>query len=829
MKSSRFLLMRRNFPILGLVIAALLLSTCQAGNPALAASPEAAAGSNLTFTHEIVDANPPSGGGCCLDVLSIGDIDADGKPDLMLGSENAEGVFWYHNPDWKRYSIGAGNFTTDGEVADVDGDGDGDVVISMISDDKIVWFENTGNPTSGGWQKHVIGDRFSHDLVVYDINGDGNLDVVIFRKDGPRQLTWFEAPDNPRQTWTRHEIATPPGEGLDAGDLDGDGDADIVAGRFIYENTDGTGLKWNVHTISNRWGEDTRAIIADVNNDGKMDIILAHAEGSGRVSWFETPTLTEHPISQGNLEGAHSLEAGDFDGDGQLDVFVGEMHTSSSKRVMIFQNLGGGLNWQPVTLASTGTHNARIADIDADGDLDIVGKNYDGPKKVELWRNATPKGPSLDNWSYIQVDRSREQYIPGTSFFGLAAGDVNNDGLNDLVSGKYVYLNPGGNMSGAWERVTFPINVDAMLILDVDGDEFADVIGEALPDVYWLEAQDAQGKTWNSTKIGTLPQTTHQNGQGYALAQIIPGGKPEILLAAGSNDHEIYYFEIPPNPSAGNWPRTLITDEAIDEGIGVGDVDRDGDLDIASGDMHTGGKYIAWYENPGDGAGEWSKHRLAAFNGVWPDRIYLVDINEDGRLDVLVSEENDGSQANASVYWYEQPANPKSSSWTQHKVTTQYTTNGMDVADMDDDGDLDIITGEHRGTKKVVIWENLGKGADWKAHEVDRGKESHLGARVWDLDNDGDFEIISIAWDDYGYLHLWRSNSGVKLSEPVYLPLIQKLAGLLMIPVSGNQAEEQQDGIGIFSAKNIPWGLLGLIVPGGVIAALVLRGINKRK
>jgi hypothetical protein len=307
-----------------------------------------------------------------------------------------------------------------------------------------------------------------------------------------------------------------------------------------------------------------------------------------------------------------------------------------------------------------------------------------------------------------------------------------------------------------------------MLIVDVDGDDLADVIGQALPDVYWLEATDSQGNGWNATQIGTIPATTHQNGQGYVLAQIVPAGRPEVLLTGGSADNEVYYFEIPADPGAGNWPKTRITDQSTDEGIGVGDVDGDTDIDIAVGE--TGGQHIAWFENPGDGSSDWTKHRLGAFDGVFPDRVYLTKINDDDRLDVVVSEENGGSSPDAKVYWYEQPADPLNSDWPRHTITTQYTTNGLDVVDMDDDGDIDVVTGEHRGTKEVAIWENVDGGATWVKHLVSRDKESHLGARVADLNGDGNGEIVSIAWDDYQYLHLWRNDASDR--EKVLLPIV---------------------------------------------------------
>ena len=74
-------------------------------------------------------------------------------------------------------------------------------------------------------------------------------------------------------------------------------------------------------------------------------------------------------------------------------------------------------------------------------------------------------------------------------------------------------------------RVDIGQNIDAILFVDIDGDKFADCIGEALPDVYWLEAGDPMGNSWNAIKIASLPPAQHINGQGFTLAQIVPGSR----------------------------------------------------------------------------------------------------------------------------------------------------------------------------------------------------------------------------------------------------------------------------------------------------------------
>ena len=83
--------------------------------------------------------------------------------------------------------------------------------------------------------------------------------------------------------------------------------------------------------------------------------------------------------------------------------------------------------------------------------------------------------------------------------------------------------------------------------------------------------------------------------------------------------------------------------------------------------------------------------------------------------------------------------------------------NNLEIADMDKDGDIDLLTSEHKGTDlELQLWKNDGKGK-FTNYVLDKGKESHLGTQVADMDQDGDFDIVSIGWDEYKYVHLWRN------------------------------------------------------------------------
>jgi len=165
-----------------------------------------------------------------------------------------------------------------------------------------------------------------------------------------------------------------------------------------------------------------------------------------------------------------------------------------------------------------------------------------------------------------------------------------------------------------------------------------------------------------------------------------------------------------------------------------------------------------WFVNPGDKSSNWPGKTVGPSDHA-PDRIVLADINGDGRVDVVVSEERyPGKEPDANLYWYEQLAGAE---FKRHIIITEYSLNNLDVADIDADADFDVITCEHKGPKgkfKLQIFENDGRGS-FTEHIIDRGKESHLGARVADMDKDGDLDIVSIAWDNYKFLHLWRNDN----------------------------------------------------------------------
>jgi len=717
----------------------------------------------VSFEHHFIDKTDVGA-----DCKAIGDINGDGFPDVVIADNETAPLQWYEYPKWTKHVIDARLvFTTDMQVADIDGDGSTDVVVPDHNASNLLWYRNPGKG-QGQWEAVVIGQvdrKWLHDVEVGDVDGNGKLDVVIRGHIGPTTLFLQEIP----RSWKKVVIdAATDGEGTALGDIDLDGDLDIVQDGYWLEApaNPAAGKSWMRHQVASGWSKRVSPYVSDVDRDGLPDILLAEAESTGHMVWYEAPLNPKEGnwiphVIDNSVDFVHTFKMSDVDNDGDLDIVFAEMQQSKRKRVGIYVNQGNGTSWRLQVLANTGAHNIRVGDIGNDGDIDIVGANWgleNQPSPVELWENQTSdRKLPLNKWTYIQVDDSRTRRPDKSQgdgwWFGLAMGDLTGDGFQDIVSGKWFYRNPGGAMAARWSRIEMHEKADAMVIVDVDGDPYGDVIAESLPDVFWLEAQDRLANSWKARTIGTIPKTGHMNSQGYTLAQLVPGGRPEIILAGGDGN---YYFEIPANPEAGNWPRTKITAEETGEGIGIGDIDRDGYLDIAAG---KGMDYVAWWKNPGKKGGPWSIHRIGA-TAFWADRCAVADMNGDGRLDIVVTEERyPGPDPDASVYWFEQPSDPTNATWRRHKILTEYSLNNLDVADVDRDGDMDIVICEHKGpAERLQVLENDGKG-NFTIHVLDRGKESHLGARLADLDGDGDLDLVSLAWNDFRYLHVWRNDA----------------------------------------------------------------------
>lgn len=372
----------------------------------------------IPFEHVIVDSHAPLNQWA----IGAGDIKGDGQIDIMSSGEGPMepgssgtkgGLYWYEYPNWTKHVIDAhGTFADDMQLVDVDGDGDLDIVVPEDSTKQVRWYENPrprGNPATDPWKVHVIGGytqfhfEEAHDVEVADLNGDGKVDVVIANQkweaprpvSQPEQVVFFQ---NTPDSWTPVVVSNTYGEGTCLADLNGDGRIDIVkAGWWLENPRDTIHEPWRQHWFYHGWPDRAGVTVADINQDGRPDVVLSSSDSPGRLSWFEAPTdairgaWKEHLI-QDHVDYVHTFKVADMNLDGKPDVVFSEMQNSKLKRVGFFLNLGKGASWKLQVVATTGSHNIRVADVDHDGDFDIIGANYDSESDphgapMELWRN----------------------------------------------------------------------------------------------------------------------------------------------------------------------------------------------------------------------------------------------------------------------------------------------------------------------------------------------------------------------------------------------------------------------------------------------------------
>jgi type 1 glutamine amidotransferase len=316
---------------------------------------------------------------------ALGDLDGDGRLDaIVAGSEGP--LVWYAFPDWTPSVLASQGYTTQGGLAagDLDRDGDLDVTVGTV------WFENPGAPAAAPWPAHRTGSGGNQDVALGDLDRDGRLDIVMRGEPGS-VVTLFK--QNGPRSWSRRDLVPGTGtRGLALADLNRDGFLDIVVGGRWLANPQGRILSrpWQRRSFDS-WSPEAALGVGDLNRDGRPDVVMTVSEGPGRISWFENPVnparsrWRERVIDSGPLDSAQGVSVADLDRDGDLDVVASEIQGEG--RLLIYLNAGQGSGWSRQVLGTPGLHNVRVSDVGGDGDADIVGTLPFGNGPVELWEN----------------------------------------------------------------------------------------------------------------------------------------------------------------------------------------------------------------------------------------------------------------------------------------------------------------------------------------------------------------------------------------------------------------------------------------------------------
>ncbi|MCB2213691.1 T9SS type A sorting domain-containing protein [bacterium] len=323
-----------------------------------------------------------------------------------------------------------------------------------------------------------------------------------------------------------------------------------------------------------------------------------------------------------------------------------------------------------------GSLNVRSADLDGDGDIDIVGAAESGDEAA--WWENTGTG-----WDY--------HYL-GTLYWatGLATADMDGDGDIDIcvspatVDNVSWFENDGiGNFT--WnELVTFGGARDvAASDMDGDGDMDMIVCSTSSGAVSWLE-NIGDATNWPEHVIGTFSSAYHVD-----VADIDDDGDQDVAIC-GSSSGDVGWFA---NDGGDSWTLNYLNQSFSDaRTVAIADMDDDGLLDIVA---TSRGDDIAWWQN---GADVWPMHYITQdFDGA--DSVCPADIDMDGDMDVAAA-----AVTADEVAWFENDGG----NWIQHTIDASMDyASAVWIDDVDQDGDPDVLAAAYY-SDSIVLYSQMG-------------------------------------------------------------------------------------------------------------------------
>ena len=376
--------------------------------------------------------------------------------------------------------------------------------------------------------------------VVADVNKDGKPDLITLQRQSASGYVFLNNGNGTFAPRSFFDHVTP--AAIAVGDVNGDGNPDIVLANINGGGSPTSGVTYAGSVtvlLGNGQGGFTPATpseqyilqapassiaLADVDGDGKLDIVAAPASGGkvfvarsngyGSFKPAQSYFIPQNPFSFGSPKVA--VAVGDINGDGKPDIVVSDPYLKS---VSVLLNNGNGTFGTPLTSTVGGTPTAlAVRDVSGDGKLDVVTANSNGTVSVLVGLGNSTFGAS-------------QNYAIGGPANSLGLGDFNHDGRLDIATTggteMDVLLNTGTGTFAAYQKVG-PAG-SAVVAADFNGDGYSDLAqidptSASLAILYnnadW--AIPSMRLSGNVTKVGGMV-AAHFNGHGYSdLAQIDP-------------------------------------------------------------------------------------------------------------------------------------------------------------------------------------------------------------------------------------------------------------------------------------------------------------------
>ena len=352
------------------------------------------------------DSGQALGSGTSVDIVAA-DFTGDGHVDIVSANYGAPDALWINDGNGQFSDSGQGigpGFTTAVAALDVDGDGDLDLILGSAYNDDELWLnDGTGQFTDSGTR---LDGNWNSDLVIGDIDGDGWPDVVDATYSGsPPDTVWLNDGSGGFPATASQALPAEATVSAALGDFDGDGDPDLVTmqagatnAHTIFRN-DGGSFTGPTQTLASRGGNGGIGGMetVDIDMDGDIDIVsdshVLENDGSGGFTVLEDWGTARYDVA-----------IGDLDGDGSPDV----VRTGSPGEVWLNDGSGNLADSGQPFGGSAEPRAIALADVDGDGDLDILTAVFDAPNRVYL--NSAIDGtasaraiPSLSAWGLLAL------------------------------------------------------------------------------------------------------------------------------------------------------------------------------------------------------------------------------------------------------------------------------------------------------------------------------------------------------------------------------------------------------------------------------------------
>jgi hypothetical protein len=372
--------------------------------------------------------------------LDIADIDKNGTPDVAAVTEEDNELRWWSNvgsngSTWVEHIIQQGiSIPKQVLLSDLDQDGDPDAVVPSQGSGSVCWYENTG--IASNWPMKAVDMTVTGATCVAaaDINGDGLLDALGGAAGPANRIDWWRNLHIHRSVSFRPtDIATNAfgASSITGVDLDRDGDIDglvgaLGAGMIAYDNDGAVNPSFmGVHLDA---VTDTDNIAtADFDNDGDPDFVATRA--TNQLVWYvnQLPGPFIPTVIAANLEIVRDIDTADLDGDGDIDIAVATGATND-RAVVVYRNNGDDPPvFQRLTLKSYAAPVQAIetADLDQNGTVDIVASLHDVDPRIEWFSFNGDTNNPMFNVRQIDI---------GTGASDVSVIDINGDGQYDVAT-----------------------------------------------------------------------------------------------------------------------------------------------------------------------------------------------------------------------------------------------------------------------------------------------------------------------------------------------------------------------------------------------------------